>query len=213
MQNFKAAIFDLDGTLVDSMYVWEKVDEEFLTSRGIPITPDYTEAIKTMYFRTAAEYTIKRYGFRETPEQIIKIWLDMARDEYSNHVSLKSGAADYLRYLKSCGIATAIATSSDSALTLPVLKHHGILDLFDSICYTHDVGKTKSFPDIYLHTAQKLGTAPDNCIVFEDIPQGIGSAKSVGMKTVAVYDRYSESDIPLLKSLADKFIYTFDEMM
>ncbi len=213
MKDFKAAIFDLDGTLADSMYVWEKVDRDFLTSRNIPFTPDYSAAVKTMFFQSAAEYTIQRYGFTETPQQIIDIWLDMAQNEYRYHVPLKWGVLDYLQSLKSKGISITIATSSLPKLTLPLLEHHRLTHLIDAICYTDEVGKPKSCPDIYLYAAQRVQVLPKDCVVFEDIPQGIQSAKSVGMKTVAVYDQYSLSDQSLLKELADKYIYSFDEML
>ncbi|MGN0537360.1 MAG: HAD family hydrolase [Acutalibacteraceae bacterium] len=213
MKDFKAAIFDLDGTLADSMYVWEKVDRDFLASRNIPLTADYSEAVKTMFFKSAAEYTIQRYGFTETPQQIIDIWLDMAQNEYRYNVPLKAGILDYLHHLKSEGIALTIATSSLPKLTLPLLEHHGLTHLIDAICYTDEVGKPKSCPDVYLYAAQRVQARPEDCIVFEDIPQGIQSAKSVGMQTVAVYDQYSLSEQPLLKKLADKYIYSFDEMI
>ena len=98
MTDFKAAIFDLDGTLIDSMYVWEKVDRDFLTERGIEVTDEYTEAVRGMYFESAARYTIARYGFKESIEQIIQIWLNMARYEYENNVRL----IDYKKKMISC---------------------------------------------------------------------------------------------------------------
>ena len=107
----------------------------------------------------------------------------------------------------------AIATSSCDTLTLPVLKHCNISSYFSSICYTHDVGRTKDFPDVYLLAAERLGVSPSDCMVFEDIPQGIKSAKYAGMKTVAVYDKHSKADQELLKSLADRYIYSFCELV
>ncbi|MGN1457077.1 MAG: HAD family hydrolase [Acutalibacteraceae bacterium] len=213
MSDIKAAIFDLDGTLIDSMYVWEKVDHDFLTQRGIPVTQEYIDNVRCMFFETAAKYTIETYHLSESVEQIVQIWLNMARHEYEFNVKLKQGVYQYLEFLKSKNIKIGIATSSNPYLTEPVLEHNGISGFFDTICYTSQVGKSKEFPDIYLYTAKKLGAKPSECVVFEDIVEGISSAKTAGMKTVAVYDNTSENQADILKKVADKYIFDFSEML
>ncbi len=213
MRNFKAAIFDLDGTIIDSMYVWEKVDRDFLTQRGIPVTREYTETVRGMFFETAAEYTQKTYGLKESVEQIVNIWLDMARHEYACHVRLKPYTKEYLDYLRNKGVKLGMATSSDPGLLEPVLKSNGIDHYFDEICYTSQVGKNKSHPDIYIYTARKLGVSEKNCIVFEDIPEGIDGANKADMFTVAVYDEASKDSEQYLRSVADKYIFDFSDMM
>ncbi len=213
MSKTKAAIFDLDGTIIDSMYVWEKVDRDFLTQRGIPVTAEYTEAMRGMFFETAAQYTIEKYGFRESVEEIVQIWLDMARREYEFGVKAKPFVREYLAGLKKENVKIGMATSSNPYLLEPVLKSNGLEKYFDEICYTSEVGKNKANPDIYLYTAKKLGVQPDKCVVFEDIPEGISGAGKAGMRTVAVYDKASEENIEALKKSADKFIMGFDEML
>ena len=213
MSDIKAAIFDLDGTLVDSMYVWEKVDNDFLTQRGIPVTQEYIDNVRCMFFETAAKYTIETYHLSESVEQIVQIWLNMARHEYEFNVKTKHGVQKYLEYLKSKNIKLGVATSSNPYLTQPVLEHNGLLQYFDTICYTSQVGKDKQFPDIYLYTAKKLRAMPSECVVFEDIAEGIGSAKKAGMQTVAVYDSASENQSDILKEIADKYIFDFSEML
>lgn len=213
MRDFKAAIFDLDGTLIDSMYVWEKVDRDFLTQRGIPVTREYTEKVRGMFFETAAEYTRKTYGLKESVEQIVNIWLDMARHEYACHVRLKPHTREYLEYLRRKGVKLGMATSSDPGLLEPVLKSNGIEHYFDEICYTSQVGKNKSHPDIYIYTARKLGVSEKNCVVFEDIPEGINGANKADMYTVAVYDEASKDSEQYLRSVADKYIFDFSDMM
>ena len=212
MKDYSAAIFDLDGTLVDSMYVWNKVDQDFLTERGIPVTEEYTNAVRGMFFETAARYTIETYGLTESVEQIISIWLNMARYEYEHHVRLKPGARDYLIALRQKGIRIGMATSSNPYLLEPVLKSNGVRQFFDAICYTSQVGQNKSFPDIYLFTAERLGQKPEDCVVFEDIPEGIEGARKAGMYTVAVYDKASEDYAQILRQTADRYIISFSEM-
>ena len=213
MREFEAAIFDLDGTVVDSMYVWAKVDVDFLTNRGIPVTREYTEKVRGMFFETAAEYTRSTYDLDESVEEIVQIWLDMARYEYANNVRLKPYTKEYLDFLKARSVKLGMATSSNPYLLEPVLKNNGIEGYFDEICYTSQVGRNKSFPDIYIYTAKKLGVSERNCVVSEDIPEGITGAKKADMYAVAVFDEASKDDEQYLRSVADRYIFDFSDML
>ena len=99
----KGIIFDLDGTILDSMHIWEEIDKKFLGKRGLEVPEDYLRSIAPLGFERAAVYTIERFGFLETPEQIIAEWYQMATDAYANQVQLKPSAEEYLRYLKNGG--------------------------------------------------------------------------------------------------------------
>ncbi len=213
MKKIKAAIFDFDGTVVDSMYVWTKIDEDFLKARGIEVTDEYTEKMRSMYFETAAAYTKEQYRLRESVEEIMQIWLDMAHKEYAENVSVKEGCPELIREMRDRGIRIGMATSNNPYLLRPCLENNQISDLFDIICYTSEVGMNKSNPDIYIYTAKKLGATPEECIVFEDIPEGIKSSSMAGMKTVAVYDKANTDCIDELESSADRFIYQYSEML
>ena len=210
MNEIKAIIFDLDGTLIDSMYVWHKIDIDFLAERGLKVPPDYEQAIKTMHFETAAEYTIARFGFKETPQEIMSIWLNMALNEYAHNVRLKDNVEELLKRLKTLSVKIGIATSSKPILAEPVLKNNGVYDCFDIICYTSEVGLDKRHPDIYLLTAKKLGVKPEECIVFEDIIDGINGAKLAAHlwqylwiptppRSRATYNKHREPNAPLPK--------------
>ncbi len=213
MSKIKAAIFDLDGTLVDSMYVWHKVDVDFLSERGFEVPDDYSRAIKTMHFETAAEYTIARFNLNETVEDIVSVWLNMAVNEYTYNVRLKDGAKELIEKLRTDGLRLGIATSSKPFLAEPVLKNNGVYDYFNTICCTSEVGMDKRHPDIYLYTAGKLGVKPDECVVFEDIIDGISGANTAGMYTVAVYDTESSSEKETLKKMANKYIMSFEDLL
>lgn len=213
MAEIKAAIFDFDGTIVDSMYVWEKVDMDFLTKRGISVTAEYTDNVRSMFFETAAVYTKTKYNLSENVNEIMNIWLNMAHEEYAHKVKAKEYAVQYLKELKDRGIMLGMATSSNPYLLMPCLENNSMDRIFDCICYTSEVGMNKSNPDIYLYTAKKLGVRPEECVVFEDIIEGLNSAKSVGMKTVAVYDSSNELYLDEIKKTADKFIMNYSEMI
>jgi len=209
MVDFKAAIFDLDGTLIDSMGVWEKIDIDFLAKRGLPVPETYMNEICARSFREAAEYTIDLFHLEESAGDLIREWNDMAIYEYSHNIKLKPYAKEYLMLLKSCGIKLGIATSLPAVLYEPVLSNNGVRTLFDAICSTDEVERGKEFPDIFLYAAKKLKTKPEKCVVFEDLPQAIRSAKLAGMFVYGVYDASSKEHWDEIKRVADGVLYDF----
>lgn len=208
----KAAIFDLDGTLLDSMGVWDQVDIDFLAKRGIEVPADYMGKVAAMQFRQIAEYTIARFGLPDTPEALMQEWDDMARVAYSTVVEAKPHAVEYLSYLKRSGAKLAVATSLPPALREPAMKHVGIFDYFDQIVSVddaNDVGKDR--PDVFLLAAGRLGVVPEQCTVFEDLLVAMRSAKSVGMRVWAIHDDSSDGDWPDIRGLADGVLFDFSE--
>ena len=211
MKEFKAAIFDLDGTLIDSNSVWEKIDRKIMSDRGIKVSHEVYNKMTSMSYEDAAEF-MRSLGVNDTVEELIKEFNELAVYEYRNSIFLKDCVREYLDKLKREGIKTAIATASPKILYEPVLRHNGIYSSFNAFCCTDEVGRSKDYPDIYLYAASKLGAAPEECIVFEDVLKGIVSAKNAGMYAVGVYDKYSSDDIVTIRSMADKYIYSFAEL-
>jgi len=206
----KAYIFDLDGTLLDSMGVWLDIDVEFLTKRGFAVPDDYSDKILSLSFPEAAAYTIKRFELTDSVDSILREWNDMAAFAYGNTVQMKPNAKEYLLELRKHGVKLAVATSAIPELYVPALKKHGIYDLFDVICDASEVGCGKSRPDIFLLTAEKLGVLPCECVVFEDIIEAVKSAKSIGMTVYGVYDKSSKADWEQIKQVADGVILDFN---
>lgn len=213
MKNFKCAIFDLDGTLLDSNDVWHQVDVEFFAQRGLELPKDYAKIISPMGFKGAAHYTIEKYNLKETPEQVMAQWHEMAQKKFANSVSLKPFAKEYLEFLKKSGVRLCIATASNEDLFVPSLENNGVFHLFDSVTTIQEVSRGKGFPDIYLKSAEKNGFLPSDCVVYEDIYEGVRGAKSGGFYTVAVYDRNSKDDEEKLRNLSDRYVYSFSELM
>jgi len=212
MPDYKGVIFDLDGTLVDSMHIWKKIDIDFLAKRNIVVPDDYMEAISHLGAYDTALYTINRFNLSDTPEALIKEWIDMAIAMYST-VKLKDGVNEYMKFLKDNGIKIAIATATEPEIVDAAISKRGFADYIDCIVTIADVSKGKSHPDIYLKCASLLGINPGNCIVFEDILTAIKAAKSGGFKVVAMYDRVSTKNIEEIKKFSDGFIYDFKEMI
>lgn len=206
---FDAAIFDMDGTLLDSMGVWAEVDRAFLTRRGLSVTQDYIDALTAMSFPEAAAYTIARYDLRETPEALYAEWKALSQEAYAFHVALKPGAKDYLLRLRARGIRLAIATAATLDLYEPALARNGVLELFDAVCTTQEAGAGKDSPAVFLLAAQKLGIPPQRCAVFEDVYRGIVSAKAAGMLAYGIYDPSSAASADAIRRQADGYFASF----
>jgi len=213
MFDFKGAIFDLDGTLIDSMGVWEKIDKEFLKKRNIDMPSDYIEKINSMSFEKVAQYTIERFNLQEREEDLIKEWNEMAICEYSNNITTKPNVKEYLEKLKENNIRIGLSTSSPKTLYESVLKNNYIYEYFDVLVSLEDVKRDKNYPDIYLLTAERLGLNPQDCVGFEDVLVGINTLKKAYFKTVGVYDKYADSEIEDIKEISDRFIYNFKDIM
>lgn len=206
---FEAAIFDLDGTLLNSMDVWEQIDISFLKKRNLPVPADYVTEICARSFEEAAQYTIDLFGLSETVTDIIDEWNEMAAYEYAHNVKLLPDTLDYLLRLKSHGIKLAVATGLPKELFLPCLENNSVLDLFDTLCSTDEVLRGKEFPDVFELAAKRLQTAPERCIVFDDVLPAVKSAKQANMIVCAVYDKYSAHHRAEIERLADYYILDF----
>ena len=212
-KNKDAVIFDLDGTLVDSMWMWRQIDIEFLGERGIALPEDLQQKIEGMSFRETAVYMQERFQLKETAEELMDIWNKMAFEKYKNEVPLKRGIQKFLEHLKACQIKMGIATSNSPLLVETVLKAQGIFEYFDSIHTANEVEKGKPAPDIYLLVAKDLGVEPEKCLIFEDIVQGIMAGKNAGMTTCAVYDDYSKNDDANKRATADYYIEDYEQII
>ena len=206
IKDFKGHIFDLDGTLTKSNHVWSKIDEDFLGKRGIEVPEDYFKQVSAMNFEQAAVYTNDRFSLRENIQDIMKEWFDMAVYEYTNVIGLCGNAGEYVRRLKDQGRKIALATASTEELYRPVLKRNGILDCFDCFVSTEQVKRGKGFPDVYELAAEKLGLEARDCVVYEDIVEGIKGAKAGGFFAVACLNDHYSHDWDEMRDIADEIV-------
>ena len=199
----KAALFDLDGTLLDSLWVWKRVDELFFERRGMEVPEDYERAITGMGFMATAVYTKERFGFEESIEEIADEWTRSACDEYANNVPLKKGSAEFVRALKARGVRCCVVTASRSELFEPCLRRNGIYDEFEFILTADEAGGSKISGDIYRAAAERLGVDYADCEVFEDVRAGILGAKKLGMRAYCITDRLTYAHIDEIREVAD----------
>lgn len=213
LKDIKGAIFDLDGTLVDSMWIWKDIDVQYLGSFGIELPPNLQREIEGMSFTETACYFKSHFSISDSVEEIKKTWNQMAWEFYRTRVTMKAGAVDFLQELQKKGIALGIATSNSREITEMITEVHGIRSYFSAIVTGCDVAAGKPSPDVYLRAAEQLHVEPEKCIVFEDIPKGILAGKSAGMKVCAVEDLYSFYAEEEKRKLADYYIRDFHELM
>jgi len=206
LTDIQAVIFDLDGTLVDSMWVWKAVDVEYLGRFGIALPKDLQPNIEGMSFHETAVYFKEHFQIPDSLEQMKAEWNRMAWKKYSCEVPLKAGAQDFLENCTKAGIRLGIATSNSRELMETIADAHGIGGYFDCILTGSEVLRGKPAPDIYLAVSEKLEVPPCRCLVFEDIIPGILAGKNAGMRVCAVADVYSEGDRAKKRELADYFI-------
>lgn len=213
LTNIEAVIFDLDGTLIDSMWMWHSIDEIYLNRFGLTVPDTLQKNIEGMSFSETAFYFKNTFGIKDSVEKMKTDWNEMATDMYTKEVKLKKGAKEILTLLSQNKIKTGIATSNSRELTQLVLKALNINDCFETIVTGCDVTSGKPNPDIYLLAADKLKVMPVRCLVFEDIPNGIIAGKKANMKVCAVDDLYSKNIEQRKRKLADYFINDFNEVI
>ncbi len=208
----KAFIFDLDGTLVDSMWIWKQIDIDYLKKYGIELPDDLQHEIEGMSFTETAQYFKDRFDINEDIEKIKDEWNGMASYLYEKEIRLKKGVAKLVERLSKRGVSLGIGTSNFRALAESVLHSNGIHGYFDVIRTSCEVERGKPSPDIYLKVAEELKTEPSKCLVFEDTYAGILAAKRAGMKACAVYDEHSKARWQELVELSDMNVKSMDEI-
>lgn len=212
LKDIDAVIFDLDGSLVDSMWIWQEIDIAYLGKFGISLPENLQEQIEGMSFSETAEFFKERFRIPDPIQQIKNDWNAMAWEKYSHEVPLKEGVYGFLTHCRERKIRLGIATSNSRELVENVAAVHGLKDYFSCIMTGCDVAKGKPAPDIYLAVAKELGVEPGRCLVFEDIIPGIQAGKAAGMKVCAVEDAYSIAIKEDKAAMADYYIETFRDI-
>lgn len=201
----KGIIFDLDGTLLDSMYIWNTIGEKYLEDLGYEPEANLNQKFKNMSIYQAACYYIDHYDIQKTPEQIIEEVNEKIEDYYKNIPCEKKGVKELLETLRSKKIKMCIASATDRYLIEYALSRLEMSEYFSEIFTCNGVGYGKDKPNIYLVAMAHLGLEKDEVAIFEDAAYALRTAKALGVKTVGIYDEYEE-DQAVVQSLSDYYL-------
>lgn len=210
LEQIKAIIFDIDGTLMDSMWVWTSIDDQYLEKYHLTEPEGFHEGMEGKSYSETAHYFLDLFPqLPFSPQEIMEEWNRMAYEMYRSKVKLKPGAYEFIQDMKARGMKLGIATSNQRELAEVGLQANGIAPFFDVMWTSCEAKKGKPAPDVYLNVARDLGVLPEQCLVFEDVPMGILAGKNAGMKVCAVEDAFSAGQREKKKSLADYYIQTY----
>lgn len=213
LKDIDAIIFDMDGTLIDSMWIWPDIDEVFLKKHNLTQPEYFHEEMEGMSFTEVAQYFLDIFPtLRCTPEEVMEEWTEMAHDRYVTQVELKKGVSGFIRWARKQGIKMGIATSNGRTLVDDTLEALKITGFFDSVKCACEAGAGKPAPDVYLLVAEELGVDPGRCLVFEDVCMGILAGKNAGMRVCAVEDPFSSPQAGKKRELADYYIQDYDDI-
>ena len=205
----KGAIFDFDGTLVDSMFIWDTFGEDYLRTLGKEPKENLTETFKTFTLEQSAEYYRAHYGVTLSVGEIVDGVNEMVAEIYRTKVTLKSGVLEFLRDLQSKGVKMCVATVTDRPIVDDVLCNLGIRDFFVEIFTCAEVGYNKETPHIYRAALKALGTKKEETVVFEDALHALMTAKNDGFLVAAVYDKHEARQIRM-RAVADFYISDYE---
>jgi len=213
MQNIRGVIFDLDGTLIDSMWIWGAVAEKYVESNGGTMTPTFREDFRSLNTTEEAQYYIDHCGIDLPLEEVIQGRDNMMLEHLKKEVKLKSGVLEVLKELKKRGIRICIATATERRLVEPTVDRFGLDEFVERIFTCTEENTSKNSPKIYFRAAEFLGTDISQTLVVEDALYAATTAKKAGFVVAGVYDNVSDNQQEELKAISDYYWITMDEML
>ncbi len=207
-----SAIFDVDGTLLDSMPVWEYFARNFLKRCGVEVRSDADDIVRYMCLRETAEFFINDCGVTGTVDEVMTECNKMLEEEYFYNVQPREGVPELLRWMKDKGIPAYIATATDRYLVEASMKRCGLWEYFDGLITCTEAGAGKTKPDIFYMAAEKMGSMPEKTWIFEDALHAVTTAKRAGFKVCTVYDESEADHRDKLMAMSDIYIENFMQL-
>ena len=209
----RCAIFDMDGTLLNSMHIWHGLGDRTVRALGYEPDPDLYDHLKSLTTPDGARYCKERYHMTESVDEIVAITEAQVEDFYRNQVQAKPGVLPFLTLLKMEGVDMYVATNTARYLVEAALRHAGIDSFFRGVltCAEAGAGKAES-PVVYEKAMRRMGGNKQNTVIFEDALHAIQTAKAAGFRVCAVYDPSAEDEQAEIRALADTYIRSFEEL-
>ena len=209
----KHIIFDLDGTLLDSMYVWKNIGSEYLIKKGFCPPDNLRSIVKTLTLPQTAAYFRQELGIPYSVEEIVDTIIKMVADQYRYHIQPKPYVLDFLKKQKSAGCRMCVVTASETSYIKSAMERLHMLDYFDFVMTCTEAGYSKDTPKVFHLAMERLGGKLEDTAVFEDALYAVQTAKAGGFYVVAVQDDITEQDTPKIKQLCDRYIYSYKELL
>lgn len=205
-------IFDMDGTLVDSMPYWDRLAVECLGSRGVEqVSRELLERLKPLTLEETAAFLTREYHWQEPAETVAAEMERRMQTYYQREIPLKKGVKEYLLKLREHKVRMCVASATPEHLMEVCLGRLGVLDLFEFVLSCERVGCGKSRPDVYHAAAKRLGAVPEEVAVFEDALHAAETAKKANYYVVGVYDAGAAPHWDALSALSDEQIQNWED--
>ena len=214
MAALDGAVFDCDGTLLDSMPMWSSAFAVLCARYGVVATPELMAEVEPITLGQSCALLHERYGMGEGAEALLVELEAWVADQYARNVVELPGVRDFLDSLKDAGISMVVATSTTSRLVRDALAAHDMGGYFSDVICTAEVrdGRDKEFPDVYLEALSRLGTPIEGTWVFEDAPFGVRSARRAGFHVAAVHNDHDGRPVDFLRAWADIFSECYESI-
>lgn len=206
-------LFDMDGTLADSMWLWDGFLDNFLTRFQKNADAEAQRIFDRKPLMESAEYIAWRYNIPLSGETIFKLWTEEILDKYQREILLKKGAAKYLHYLKNNGKRLILVTANHRELAVECLKNNHVLGLFDMLVCGDEMEMDKFDPEYYIFALRQMSGNADRAVLFEDTYTALRTAKQIPIDTVIIEDVSAKADRTILMDKADLYIHNFEEQI
>ena len=206
------AIFDCDGTLLDSMGAWREMESEFAHRAGGELTEADRDLLTTLTTPEAGRFFHEKFGLGSSADDVVRMVNEYMLNYYSTRAVARPGALSFVQGLSELGVRLSVASSSPVAFLRAGLAHTGFLPLLDAVVSVDDVGKPKREPAVYERTQSLMGTDAAMTWGFEDAVYAIGTLKRAGFHALAVYDCDESGTFEELSAAADRTVRSFLEL-